>query len=203
MGRVKKERCGWCGSDPDYIAYHDDEWGMPDTDSAALFELLMLEGMQAGLAWITVLKKRPRMRERFFGFDVDKLARASHRNVESWLKDAGLIRHRGKLEALISNARVTRQLDQPLADLVWSFVDFRPVQNRFETLAQVPAKTETAEALSKHLKQLGYKFVGPTICYAFMQSAGLVNDHLLGCPGHLACKRAGKSMRTAPRASKS
>lgn len=197
MGRVKKERCGWCGSDPDYIAYHDDEWGMPDTDSASLFELLMLEGMQAGLAWITVLKKRPHMRTRFFGFDVDKLARAGDRNVESWLKDAGLIRHRGKLEALISNARITRQLDQPFSDLVWSFVDHRPVQNRFETLDQVPAKTETAEALSKHLKKLGYKFVGPTICYAFMQSAGLVNDHLLNCPGHLACKRAGASLKAS------
>lgn len=197
MGRVKMERCGWCGSDPDYIAYHDNEWGQPDVDDASLFELLMLEGQQAGLAWITVLKKRERMRERFFGFDVERLARAGERNVASWLKDEGLIRHRGKLEALISNARIARKLEMPLSELIWSFVDFQPVQNRFRTLADVPAKTPTAEAMSKDLKRRGFKFVGPTICYAFMQSAGLVNDHLLSCPSHQPSAEAGRALTRA------
>ncbi len=169
------------------MAYHDDEWGVPVWETQPLFERLALEGMQAGLSWITVLRKRERMQERFFGFDVDRVARASERSLTSWLKDAGLIRHRGKLEAMVSNARLVRAMGDGFTDSLWSFVNHAPQVNRFQTLKAVPAKTTAAEAMAKWLKREGFRFVGPTTCYAFMQSAGLVNDHLLTCHRHSEC----------------
>ncbi len=194
MGTVKKQRCSWCGSDPLYVQYHDEEWGVPVTDEQAVFERLMLEGMQAGLSWLTVLRKRQRMQERFFEFDIERLARSSSRNLESWLQDAGLIRHRGKLEALIHNAKITRSLDNGLAETLWAFVDFAQQVNQPKAPGDVPSKTDVAEAMSKALKGLGYKFVGPTICYAFMQSAGLVNDHFVSCHRHQPCARLGQGL---------
>ncbi|MFK7913005.1 MAG: DNA-3-methyladenine glycosylase I [Pseudomonadales bacterium] len=191
MSTVKDARCSWCGTDPLYVKYHDEEWGIPCTDDGDLFERMMLEGQQAGLSWFTILQKRERMRERFFEFDVQRLARASARNVESWLKDAGLIRHRGKLEALIGNARIARDLDVSLAQTLWQFVDHQPLDNAPTAMADVPTTTAAAQAMSKHLKKLGFKFVGPTICYALMQSAGLVNDHFATCPEYAACKQLG------------
>lgn len=184
---VKATRCDWCGDDPLYVAYHDTEWGVPVRDDRALFERLVLEGMQAGLSWYTVLKKRQHMRERFLGFDPHRLARAGDGHLRDWLEDPGLIRHRGKLDSVIGNARAMLALPGSLSDFVWRFVDGAPVQNRWTTLSEVPAHTKASDAMSKALKRAGFRFVGPTICYAFMQSAGLVNDHLLSCHRHRAC----------------
>lgn len=151
----------------------------------------MLEGMQAGLSWYTVLKKRERMRECFFGFEATTLVRKGPAALPVWLQDAGLIRHRGKLEALIANARACLDLDVTLSSFLWSFVDGAPKQNRWRTMAQVPSQTVESLAMSQALKRRGFRFVGPTICYAFMQSAGLVNDHVTGCHRHRACLEQG------------
>lgn len=179
-----RQRCPWCGDDPLYVAYHDTEWGRPVFERQALFERFSLEAMQAGLSWLTVLRKRERMRERFYGFDPDRLARAGSRQVESWLKDAGLIRHRGKLESLISNARCVRSLGDNFGELLWESVGGQPLINHFARMEEVPTTTDAARALSKRLKALGFRFVGPTMCYALMQSAGMVNDHLTSCDLH-------------------
>lgn len=188
-------RCGWCGADPLYISYHDDEWGLPATDPVALFERLVLEGMQAGLSWYTVLKKRARMREVFFAFDPDRLARQGPRCLQQWLGDPGIIRHKGKLEAMIANASAYRALDGDFAQFIWSFVDGEPRQNRWRRLEQVPAQTAESLAMAKALKKIGFRFVGATTCYAFMQSAGLVNDHLIDCPAHDRCASASPESR--------
>jgi DNA-3-methyladenine glycosylase I len=184
---VKVRRCRWCGDDPLYVAYHDQEWGVPIDDSRALFERLVLEGMQAGLSWYTVLTKRAHMRRAFFDFDPQRLVNEGPGALPDWLQDAGLIRHRGKLQALIGNAAACLDLAEPLGDYLWRFVDGRPRQNRWRQSGQVPASTAQSLAMSKALKQAGFRFVGPTICYAFMQSAGMVNDHVLGCHRHAAC----------------
>lgn len=184
---VKTRRCDWCGTDPLYIRYHDHEWGVPEHDSSALFERLVLEGMQAGLSWITVLRKREHMREVFLDFDPVRLAATNAEDVGRWLEDAGLIRHRGKLEAMVNNARVMLELAGSLDATLWSFVEATPQQNHWQSLNEVPAQTATSVAMAKELKKLGFQFVGPTTCYAFMQSAGLVNDHLVFCPAHKAC----------------
>lgn len=189
-GSAVPARCTWCGDDPLYVAYHDVEWGVPVADPRALFERLMLEGMQAGLSWYTVLKKRPQMRRRFFDFDPALLAEHGPDQLASWLEDPGLIRHRGKLEALISNARAFLEHGS-FAELVWSFVGGAPKQNRWDRPAQVPSETSESQAMSRALKRAGFRFVGPTTCYAFMQSAGLVNDHLTACHRHRACQRLG------------
>ena len=194
-GEAVRERCAWCGEDPLYVAYHDEEWGVPVADPRVLFERLMLEGMQAGLSWYTVLKKRPHMRRRFFGFDPEKLARRGPDRLAEWLDDPGLIRHRGKLEALIGNARAFLEQGDAFADLLWSFVDGAPKQNRWESPRQVPSETPESQAMSRTLKKAGFRFVGPTICYAFMQSAGLVNDHMLACHRHAECRRLGDTWR--------
>lgn len=186
MDRVK--RCDWCGTDVLYVQYHDTEWGVPEYDEQALFERLVLEGMQAGLSWLTVLNKRERMRERFFDFEVARVARASERSLTSWLNDSGLIRHRGKLEAMIKNARAVRAMDGQFSANLWRFVDGKPLTNRFKQRAEVPATTPAATAMAKWLKQEGFGFVGPTTCYALMQSAGMVNDHMLGCFRHAECE---------------
>lgn len=183
-------RCPWAGEDPLYVRYHDEEWGVPTRDDTRLFEKLCLEGQQAGLSWITVLRKRERYRERFAGFEIDRVARITHAGIESRLQDAGLIRHRGKLEAIVDNAKAARALLQDegsLSDLLWSFVGGETRVNRFRTMKQVPASTPESSAMSKALKARGFRFVGPTTCYALMQACGLVNDHLVGCPRHKAC----------------
>ncbi len=172
------QRCEWCLGDPLYERYHDEEWGVPEFDGAALFERLTLEGMQAGLSWLTVLRKRAHMQTQFFSFDMAQLAAAGQEDIERWLQDPGLIRHRGKLEAMVSNARLA-VAQSDFADWLWRFAP--PAQRGVARLDQVPSATAESEAMSKALKQAGFRFVGPTICYAFMQSVGMVNDHLQEC----------------------
>ncbi len=180
------ERCGWCGEDPLYVAYHDTEWGVPEYDSRALWEKLILDGFQAGLAWITILRKRENFRNAFNGFDPNEIAGWEEAEVERLLADPGIVRHRGKIEAAIGNARAWQKIEQSQGfdRLCWDAVGGAPVQNRFETLAEVPAQTSKSVKLSKDLKAAGFRFCGPTIVYAWMQACGLVNDHLVGCPRH-------------------
>ncbi|KAF0808430.1 DNA-3-methyladenine glycosidase I [Alcanivorax xiamenensis] len=181
------ERCPWCGTDPLYVAYHDQEWGVPEHDDRRLFEFLLLEGAQAGLSWITVLRKRENYRRALDGFDPEKIARYGERKREQLLQDAGLIRNRLKMKAAVGNAQAyldLREAGQTLDALLWGFVDGAPRINHYRSLSEVPAVTPTAEAMSRELKKKGFRFVGPTIMYAFMQAAGLVNDHLISCPRH-------------------
>ena len=171
------ERCGWVSQDPLYIAYHDNEWGVPETDSKKLFEMICLEGQQAGLSWITVLKKRENYRACFHQFDPVKVAAMQEEDVERLVQDAGIIRHRGKIQAIIGNARAYLQMEQngePFADFVWSFVNHQPQVTQATTLSEIPTSTSASDALSKALKKRGFKFVGTTICYSFMQACGLV-----------------------------
>lgn len=178
------ERCGWVSQDPLYIAYHDNEWGVPETDSKKLFEMICLEGQQAGLSWITVLKKRENYRACFHQFDPVKVAAMQEEDVERLVQDAGIIRHRGKIQAIIGNARAHLQMEQngePFVDFVWSFVNHQPQVTQATTLSEIPTSTSASDALSKALKKRGFKFVGTTICYSFMQACGLVNDHVVGC----------------------
>lgn len=191
--QAEGSRCDWCTSDPDYITYHDHEWGMPVKDEEALFERLVLEGMQAGLSWLTILKKRPHMTKRFHGFDPVRLARATENEIEDWLQDPGVIRHRGKIEAMVSNARLVAERPGEFAPLLWSFVEGRPQQNRYRSLKAVPAETDASRQMAKTLKKAGFRFVGPTTCYAFMQSAGLVNDHITSCPAFERCRAVAAS----------
>ncbi|MCV7904700.1 DNA-3-methyladenine glycosylase I [Escherichia coli] len=178
------ERCGWVSQDPLYIAYHDNEWGVPETDSKKLFEMICLEGQQAGLSWITVLKKRENYRACFHQFDPVKVAAMQEEDVERLVQDAGIIRHRGKIQAIIGNARAYLQMEQngePFVDFVWSFVNHQPQVTQATTLSEIPTSTSASDALSKALKKRGFKFVGTTNCYSFMQACGLVNDHVVGC----------------------
>lgn len=189
------ERCGWAGADPLYHAYHDEEWGVPDYDSRTLWEKLILEGYQAGLSWITILRKRESFREAFQGFDPDVIATWGAAEVDRLLQNPGIIRHRGKVEATLSNARVWQEIEsgEGFAHYLWSYVDHTPIQNEWTTLSQVPAQTEISQAISKDLKKKGFKFCGPTITYAFMQAAGLVNDHLTTCPCHKPVAEMGQN----------
>ena len=179
-------RCTWPGTDPQYLAYHDEEWGVPEWDGRALFEKLVLDGFQAGLAWITILRKREAFREAFAGFDPDIIATWGAGEVERLLQDPGIVRHRGKIEATITNARAWQRIEaeQGFSDFLWSYVGGAPLQNHWTVMSQVPASTQISERLSKDLKKAGFKFCGPTIVYAFMQAVGMVNDHLVGCPCH-------------------
>jgi len=180
-------RCPWCLAFPEYMRYHDEEWGVPSHDEAHLFEMLILEGAQAGLSWATILKKRPAYRVAFDGFDAEKMARYTQPRIEKLLQDTGIVRNRLKVQAAVTNARAYLKLRDEqggLAPYLWGFVDGEPVVNRFRSLSEVPAQTPVSEALSKDLKKRGFRFVGPTICYAYMQSVGMVNDHLLSCPSH-------------------
>ena len=180
-----KTRCAWASvDDPLYTAYHDDEWGRPERDSRALFEKLMLDGFQAGLAWITILRKRDGFRSAFAGFDPAKIARFGARDVTRLLGDAGIVRHRGKIEATISNAKAYLAMEKAGEDFskfCWSFVDGKPQINSPKTLADIRPVSDESKALSKELKKRGFKFVGPTIVYAWMQACGLVNDHMTSC----------------------
>lgn len=180
------DRCGWVGTEQIYLDYHDHEWGVPEYDSRALWEKLILDGFQAGLSWITILKKRESFREAFQGFDPNVIAEWSTADVTRLLADPGIIRHRGKIEATIGNARAWQRIEaaQGFDKYLWDYVGGTPIQTRFETLAQVPAATELSTQISKDLKKAGFKFCGPTIVYAFMQAVGMVNDHLVGCPCH-------------------
>ena len=188
------ERCGWCGTDPVYVDYHDTEWGVPEYDGRALWEKLILDGFQAGLSWITILKKRDNFREAFDGFDPERIARYTDADVERLLGNSGIIRSRSKIVATIGNARAFLHMEErgeTFAPFLWSFVDGKPLQNRFATLADVPTDTPASHAMSKALKKRGFKFCGPVIVYAFMQATGLVNDHLTGCPRHGEVKALG------------
>ncbi len=182
-----KQRCPWPGEDPLYVAYHDEEWGVPEWDDQALFEKLTLDGFQAGLSWITILRKRDHFRKAFDDFNVEKIARYTPKKVERLLKDAGIIRHRGKIEATIGNAQSYLKImerDGGFSHYLWDFVDGAPKQNRWKTMKHVPAQTAESQAMSKALKSEGFKFCGPTICYAFMQAVGMVNDHTTTCFRH-------------------
>lgn len=177
-------RCGWVGESEIYIRYHDTEWGKPEFNAQKLFEKLCLEGQQAGLSWITVLKKREAYRAAFHQFQPEKIAQMTDSDIDKLMENAGLIRHRKKLEAIVQNAHAylaMQQNGEDFSQFIWSFVGGKPQINNVPTLANVPAKTETSQALSKALKKKGFVFVGETTCYAFMQSMGLVNDHLNAC----------------------
>jgi DNA-3-methyladenine glycosylase I len=180
-------RCGWCGDDPLYVAYHDHEWGVPVRDDRRLFEFLVLEGAQAGLSWSTILKKREGYRRAFAGFDPGVVARFDRRKIASLLGDPTIVRNRLKVEAAVGNARAFLAVQEELGsftDYIWAFVDGRPLQNRWRSLAEVPATTPLATAISKDLRRRGFRFVGPTIVYAHMQATGMVNDHLASCFRH-------------------
>lgn len=178
------QRCGWVTQDPLYLDYHDNEWGVPQREGKKLFEMICLEGQQAGLSWITVLKKRENYRHAFHNFDPQRVAAMRPQDVDSLLQNAGIIRHRGKIEAIIGNARAYLAMEEngeSFSDFIWGFVDNQPQVAHAALLAEIPASTPVSDALSKALKKRGFKFVGSTICYAFMQACGLVNDHVVGC----------------------
>ena len=180
-------RCAWCSDDPLYQAYHDDEWGVPSHDDRHLFEMLILEGAQAGLSWITVLRKRANYRAVFDAFDPERIARYDDAKVAALLADPGIVRNRAKVAATIGNARAylkLREEGHTLDALVWDFVDGRPVQNRWKSIKEAPASTPVSDALSRELIKRGFKFVGSTICYAYMQAIGMVNDHTTDCFRH-------------------
>jgi len=184
---VRPTRCPWAGNDPLYVAYHDEEWGVPLHDDARLFEMLTLEGAQAGLSWITVLRKRERYRERFAGFDPLRVARFDGRRIERLLGDPGIVRNRLKVASTVSNARALLEVRREFGSFdryLWGFVDGVPRVNRFSRAAQVPAETELSRTVSRELRRRGFRFVGPTIVYAYMQAVGLVNDHLTTCFRH-------------------
>lgn len=191
------DRCPWCLSTPLYRQYHDEEWGRPVTDDATLFEFLILEGAQAGLSWITVLNKRENYRRVFDNFAAEKIARYTPQKIEQLLQDPGIIRNRRKVESAVRNARAYLDLVErgtSLAEFLWQFTDGRVKVNRFQALADVPATTPESDAMSKALKKAGFNFVGSTIMYAHMQATGMVNDHLLGCPGHQCCVDAAAAL---------
>ena len=190
MNEMIPRRCDWCGTEPIYVEYHDSEWGVPNFDDASLFEFLLLEGAQAGLSWITVLKKREGYRQAFDGFDAEKIARYGQDDVNRLLQNSGIIRNRLKVESAVTNACAfldIKERSSSFSDYVWQFVGGLPRQNRFRSLKQVPAMTSVSDAMSKQLKKDGFRFVGSIICYAFMQATGMVNDHLVDCHRHEAC----------------
>ena len=191
--RATRKRCAWVGNDPLYVEYHDREWGVPLRDDRQLFEMIILEGAQAGLSWITVLKKRENYRRAFDEFDAHKIARYGARKKRALMNDAGIIRNRLKIDAAIGNARAFLDIvdeQGSFSDFVWDFVDGRPIVNRWRNLSQVPVSTPTSDALSKALKGRGFKFVGTTICYSFMQAVGMVNDHTRDCFRYTQVSRA-------------
>jgi DNA-3-methyladenine glycosylase I len=190
---LEKQRCWWPGEDPLYVAYHDKEWGVPEHDSRALYEKLVLDGFQAGLSWITILRKRENFRKAFHNFDPHRIARYSSKDIDRLLKNDGIIRSRAKIEAAIKGARLWLEIEekQPggFHDVIWSHVDGKPKLNHFKGRDKVPAQTEMSEALSKDLKQRGFNFCGPVIVYAFAQAVGMVNDHLTTCFRHEECAK--------------
>jgi DNA-3-methyladenine glycosylase I len=188
-------RCSWPKNDPLYLAYHDQEWGVPEFDDRALYEKLVLDGFQAGLSWIIILRKRENFRRAFDDFKPEKIARYTPKKVERLLKDAGIVRNRGKIEGAIASARGWLDIMEKgpgFSDLLWDFVDGKPKVNHFKTSRQIPAETPISRAMSKELAQRGFKFCGPTIVYAFMQAVGMVNDHLVKCFRYKAVQKLAK-----------
>jgi DNA-3-methyladenine glycosylase I len=195
----ERRRCGWAGTDPLYVAYHDREWGVPVHRDRKLFEMLVLEGAQAGLSWITILRKRDRYREVFCSFDPRRVAGFDRRTVERLLRDPGIVRNRAKVEAAVRNARVFLEIRKEFGTFdkfCWQFVGGRPKVNRRRSLRNIPARTKESETLSCELYRRGMRFVGPTICYAFMQAVGMVNDHTVGCFRHAELQRMLQKRRT-------
>jgi DNA-3-methyladenine glycosylase I len=182
-----KKRCFWCGTDPLYVHYHDTEWGVPEYDDRALYEKLMLDGFQAGLSWITILRKRDNFRRAFSNFQPEKIARYDKKKVASLMQDTGIVRNRMKVEGAVSSARVWLDMMEKgpgFSEYLWDFMDGKPKINHIRTKKQIPAETPLSQKISKDLKARGFKFVGPTIVYAFMQAVGMVNDHLVTCHRH-------------------
>jgi DNA-3-methyladenine glycosylase I len=193
-------RCPWPKQDPLYVAYHDEEWGVPEYDDRALFEKLVLDGFQAGLSWITILRKRENFRRAFDGFAPETVARYNARKVEALMRNEGIVRNRAKIEGTVASARAWLDVMDKgpgFGALLWGFVGGRPRVNRFRTTAEIPAETELSRAISKELAGRGFKFCGPTIVYAFMQAVGMVNDHLVGCHRHGACAAMSKGRISA------
>lgn len=192
------ERCGWAGTQDIYIRYHDTEWGVPEYNSRALWEMLILEGFQAGLSWLTILNKRENFNRAFAGFDPNIIATWGETDVQRLLADPGIVRHRGKIEGAIASARAWQGIDAEIgfARYLWNFVEGAPLQNSWANLAEVPAQTPLSVEISKDLKQRGFKFCGPTIVYAFLQACGFVNDHIITCPRHAEVAAMGRSGKT-------
>ena len=185
-------RCTWPGEDPLYVAYHDKEWGVPEHDDEALFEKLILDGAQAGLSWITILRKRDGYRKAFDNFDAEKMARYSEKKIEQLLQDPGIVRNKLKVTSAVTNAQAFLKLKdegRSFDDYLWQFVGGKTIQNNWSGLKQLPASTPESDAMSKDLKKRGFKFVGSTICYAFMQAVGMVNDHVVTCFRHEECRK--------------
>ncbi|MCB0748797.1 MAG: DNA-3-methyladenine glycosylase I [Ignavibacteriae bacterium] len=179
-----KKRCVWCGTDPLYIKYHDEEWGVPAHDDRHLFEMINLEGAQAGLSWITILKKRENYKKLFDNFDAYKISKYSENKIEMLLQNPGIVRNKLKVNSVVTNAKAFLKIQKEFGTFdkyIWQFVGGKPIKNRFKTLSNLPTKTEISDAMSKDLKKRGFKFVGSTICYAFMQATGMVNDHTSEC----------------------
>lgn len=190
------KRCPWCGEDPLYQHYHDTVWGRPVYDDQELFEKLCLDGQQAGLSWITILRKQDTYRDAYDGFDAEKIVEYGDDKIANLLSNPGVIRNRLKVNSIIKNARgfiAFQDEPQTFSEFLWSFVEHQPTQNNFLSMSEVPVFTEASEKMSKALKKRGFTFVGPTICYAFMQAVGMVNDHLIACPQKLECRQVGKS----------
>ena len=190
MSGTAPKSCPWPGTDPFYVAYHDEEWGVPEYDDRALYEKLVLDGFQAGLSWITILRKRENFRRAFDDFTPEKIARYQPKKVAALMQDAGIVRNRMKIDGAISSARAWLEIMETgdgFSKFLWDFVDGKPIVNRPKAMAQVPAETALSRAISKELKSRDFKFCGPTIVYAFMQATGMVNDHLTSCPRHTAC----------------
>jgi len=189
---IEQSRCAWVNDDPLYIAYHDEEWGVPQRDPLALFECLLLEGAQAGLSWYIILKKREAYRRAFANFDPDKMARFTAKRVNKLVRDASIVRHRGKIEAFVGNAKAylaMQQAGDDFGEWLWGFVDGSPMQNTRRSMYDVPASTPLSAKMSRELKKRGFRFVGATTCYAFMQATGMVNDHLLTCYRYSECRK--------------
>jgi DNA-3-methyladenine glycosylase I len=187
----RENRCDWCGSDPLYVAYHDKEWGVPVKDDPTLFEFLMLETFQAGLSWITVLKKREHFRKAFDGFDYQKIARYNTKKIEVLENDPSIIRNKLKIKATVTNAKAFIDIQNEwgsFSKYIWHFTNDKPIINHWENLSDIPAQTPLSTTISKDLKKRGFKFVGPTVVYAHMQATGMVNDHLVSCFRHSACQ---------------
>jgi len=194
--RIHMIRCSWCGTDPLSITYHDEEWGVPVHDDRKLFEMLILEGAQAGLSWLTILQRRESYRRAFDGFDMGKIAAYGEKDIQRLLQDPGIIRNRLKIGSVIKNARGAleiKELSGTFDAFVWRYVDYTPKQNAWTTIRQIPGRTRESERMSKDLKGRGFNFVGPTICYAFMQAVGMVNDHTIDCFRYEPVKMLGRS----------
>jgi DNA-3-methyladenine glycosylase I len=193
MRKENAMRCTWCGDDPQYVEYHDKVWGRPVYDARELFEKLCLDGQQAGLSWITILRKQANYQAAFANFEPAAIAKFDQAKIEALMQDSGIVRNRLKIQSVIKNAKGFLAYEQvhgegAFATFLWSFVDGKPVQNTWQDMSEVPAETEASKAMSKALKKMGFSFIGPTICYAFMQAVGMVNDHLVNCPAYSECK---------------